>query len=108
MRRVKFLRREVIHMAMMMPKVLTCEINKCAYNMDSMCHAMAINVGGSHPMCDTYMEKAQKGGVPDMIGVVGACKIDDCEFNQSLECAAEGINIRLHSDHADCRTYVHK
>ena len=39
---------------MEMSKVSSCDIAECAYNMDSMCHAMGITIGDTvHPRCDT-------------------------------------------------------
>ena len=67
---------------------------------------MAITVGGAHPICDTFLNVPQKGGVSDMIGGVGACKEDECKFNQLLECTAAGIKVGMHSDHADCKTFA--
>ncbi|MBI4495555.1 MAG: DUF1540 domain-containing protein [Deltaproteobacteria bacterium] len=94
-------------MAKQMPKVLECEVQECSYNKNKVCHAMAITVGGlKHPMCDTFLKSAQKGGVPDMTGGVGACKEDDCKFNRSLECNAPGIHVGTHMDHGDCKTFV--
>lgn len=67
---------------------------------------MAITVGDAEcPFCDTYTKMAQKGGAPDIIGGVGACRENDCKFNQSLECQAGSIRVGLHSGHADCMTY---
>lgn len=93
-------------MAMQMPKVLDCEMVDCAYNAEKKCHAMAITVGTDGcPLCDTFMKSATKGGLPDVIGAVGACREADCRFNQSLECTAGGIHVMMHSAHADCGTY---
>jgi hypothetical protein len=80
----------------------------CAYNQAKGCHAQAINVGGKHAMCDTFTQAAGKGGDPDKVGSVGACKVDGCAFNRSLECTAGSIQVGPHSDHADCRTYMAK
>lgn len=93
-------------MAIEMPKILTCDMTNCAYNKNSECHAMAITVGGTHPICDTFLDVPKKGGVSDMIGGVGACKEDECKFNQLLECTAAGIRVGMHSDHADCKTFA--
>lgn len=92
-------------MAMTMPRITKCEMTECSYNKNSECHAMAITVGGSHPMCDTFMKASRKGGVADMTGGVGACKVEDCRFNSMFECSASGINVAIHSGHADCATY---
>ncbi len=93
-------------MAISMPKITSCDMTDCSYNKNKECHTMAITVGGSHPMCDTYLKAAMRGGAADMIGGVGACKVDDCKFNDALECSASGINVGVHSGHADCVTYA--
>ena len=88
------------------PKILDCNAAVCAYNRSGQCHAYAITVGdGQCPMCDTGFITDKKGGVSDITGKVGACKVSECRFNDSLECDAEGIHVRLHSNHADCGTY---
>lgn len=66
---------------------------------------MAITVGSDHAMCDTYYKASQKGGDGDVIAGVGACKVENCKYNRSLECAASGINVGVHSGHADCVTF---
>ncbi len=78
----------------------------CSYNKNDRCHAMAVTIGGPAPVCDTYLDSAAKGGVPDITGGVGACKIDDCMFNELLECLAKGINVGRHADHAECNTFA--
>lgn len=92
-------------MAVKMPKILDCVMSDCSYNKNKECHAMAVTVGGSHPMCDTFFKSSQKGGVMD-IGGVGACKVSDCKFNKALECSASGIHVGVHQDHADCSTFA--
>lgn len=92
-----------------MPKIVDCNADKCSYNSDNKCHAMAITVGGPGPICDTVFETSIKGGVPDMSGGVGACKIMDCCHNEMLECSArEGIHVRLHENQAECETFEEK
>ena len=87
-----------------MCKIMECDISDCAYNRDQECHAMAITVGDNDPVCDTYMQSAQKGGA-DTTGCVGACKITRCEFNESLECTAGSIQVGRHSNSPECLTY---
>lgn len=89
-----------------MPEVLDCEAEDCVYNKNAQCHAMAINVGGNEPCCDTYSTGASKAGYEDSIGKVGACKVQSCIYNDSLECnAPQGIRVKVVSHHADCATY---
>ncbi len=92
-------------MPMTMPKILDCDMTNCSYNSNNECHAMAITVGGSSPICDTCLQASKKGGAMDMIGSVGACKVEICQFNQSLECSAQGIHVGHHTDHAECNTF---
>lgn len=100
-----YIKRGGVNMAMSMPRISKCDVTECSYNRKNECHAMAITVGGLHPICDTFYKSNNKGGVADMIAGVGACKIETCKFNKSLECSAAGINIGHHSDHADCMTF---
>ncbi len=93
-------------MAMTMSRITDCEVIECSYNKDRKCHTPAITVGDtSCPMCDTFTRQDQKGGDPQILGGVGACRADDCKFNESLECRANGISVGMHSNHADCKTY---
>jgi len=89
-----------------MAKILDCIMTDCSYNRNKMCHTMAITVGGGNcPMCDTYVSISTKGGLLDSLGGVGSCKVQECEFNNSLECRAEGIHVKMHSNHAECATF---
>lgn len=92
---------------MEMPRVETCQVIECCYNLDQMCHALAITVGGdgAHPKCDTYCDYRTKGGDQAVIAGVGACKVSECEYNQSLECTAPGITVGHAQDQADCLTF---
>lgn len=87
-----------------MVKVKKCDVETCAYNKDKECHAMAITVGSSHPMCDTFTSSMNKGGVDEQ-GSVGACRVSNCMYNKSLQCNAPGIDVGMHSGHADCNTF---
>lgn len=91
-----------------MPKIFDCDAKECAYNNDMQCHAMAINVGGKEPICDTFLKSSTKGGIKDIIGGVGACKVQSCTYNDNFECSAQGIHIKLQGGHADCSTYKPK
>ena len=89
-----------------MSQVKSCEVEKCAYNMDHKCHTMAITVGdGKCPACDTSMETTKKAGMKEVNAGVGACKVAECRFNDSLECQAEGIDVKMHSEHPECTTF---
>lgn len=87
------------------PKVISCAAESCAYNRGKVCHALAVTIGSSHQMCDTYLEDSQKGGAPDAQGSVGACHMKECRFNRLLECSAAAIEVGEHQKHGDCRTF---
>ena len=87
-----------------LPPVTECQVEKCFYNRDLMCHAPAINVGGEHPNCDTFIPKGNHIMRSDT-AMVGACHVDDCKYNQELMCQAAGIVVALHNLHADCGTF---
>lgn len=95
-------------MSMKMPKINKCDMRDCSYNKNDQCHALAITVGGNHPMCDTYLHASARGGDIESIGSVGACKVDSCKFNKSLECSAGQISVGLHGNHADCKTFIQR
>ncbi|MHC5053768.1 MAG: DUF1540 domain-containing protein [Planctomycetota bacterium] len=87
-------------------KVIDCSMADCAYNTSNQCHAMAITVGSECPMCDTYVEGEQKGGLDDAAGGVGACKMASCKANVDLECTADGIHVQQHGSHPDCASFT--
>ncbi|MBE0447377.1 MAG: DUF1540 domain-containing protein [Actinobacteria bacterium] len=85
-------------------RVLTCMVTECNYNKGEICYAPSINVGASHPTCDTFtIQNVQMAprGLPD----IEVCDITDCQFNQNNDCMAPGITISHHSGHADCLTF---
>lgn len=87
-----------------MPPVSKCEVDKCFYNHDLQCHAPAINVGGDHPLCDTFIPQATHIGRQES-SAVGACHVSHCRYNTELTCNAQGIVVANHADHADCDTF---
>jgi hypothetical protein len=95
---------------MKMPQVTECDVSECAYNKDSMCHALAITIGDDrHPRCDTFLASASRGGDAGWIGQVGACKVESCKFNKNFECGAQGIRVAHHKAAcADCQTFSPK
>lgn len=88
-----------------MPKVIDCDARECAFNKNDRCHALAINVGGPLPDCDTFLSSGKKGGIFNATAGVGACKVESCGLNRSYACTAEGIHVRKQSDRPDCATY---
>lgn len=89
-------------------EVAECAANKCGYNLDGECHARAITIGdGVHPMCDTFLPaRGSRAGDVSAHSGVGACKVSDCRHNEDYLCHAESIELGVHSDHADCITFV--
>ncbi len=91
---------------MQMPAVTECTAEKCAYNNNHTCHALAITVGQqSDARCDTFTTAAERGGDPAATGHVGACTMSDCQHNVELECQAPGITVGPQRDIVDCLTY---
>ena len=94
---------------MNMSKVSQCQVTQCAYNIDTICHALAITVGDSNdPRCDTFIESSRKGGDVNSIAGVGACKVGSCRFNRSLECQAQSIVVGYRGENVDCLTFDQK
>jgi hypothetical protein len=87
------------------PEVVECLAENCGYNRDKACHATAINVGGPHQECDTFIKSSAKGGMEDMEAGVGACKVTGCGFNKAMLCSAKSVKIGMHGSHADCQTF---
>ena len=89
-----------------MSEVAKCQVNKCAYNKDGICHALSITIGDStNPKCDTYCESEITGGDQSYIATVGACKVSTCVYNIDLECQSPGICVGYKGDEPDCLTY---
>ncbi len=84
--------------------VLTCTVADCCYNENLECYAQQIEIGDSHPTCDTYTPGQQKQP-SDHEGFVMDCKVQQCHFNQGEQCHARGITVDFHSQHADCVTF---
>ncbi len=89
-----------------MPKILECDAEHCAYNADNMCHALAINVGGSEAVCNAFVHASPKCPQKDAAGAVGACSKKDCGWNDCLSCTAPSIDVRWKDNRALCDTFV--
>ena len=87
-----------------LPPVSRCEVSECFYNRETACHAPAINVGGDHPSCDTFVAESHHIG-RSAVGLVGACHVAECRFNRDLTCNARAITVGHHAGHADCAPY---
>ncbi len=90
---------------MEMSKILDCDALDCVYNKDKKCHTLAVNIGDTEPMCDTFLHSNKKAGYDDVIGGIGSCKTGSCSYNKSLECTANGIHMHKTGSHVDCTTY---
>ena len=88
-----------------MPMVGSCQVSSCAFNRGDKCKAMAINVGGPGPDCDTFMMADQKCSGASADAGVGACKVVSCKYNDCLMCAAPGISVFLMGNKAACATF---
>lgn len=87
--------------------VLACTVENCAWWKNRQCHAPKIEVGSTHPMCDTFTEQMQVDQADIDEPRVAMCSVQECKFNdQGQECSAPGITVGHHADHADCDTYV--
>ncbi len=84
--------------------VLTCTMSDCSYNADMECWAPQIQVGDSHPTCDTYThdDTARRSQTESMVAM---CGVGQCTFNEDMHCHARGITVGQHSQHADCVTF---
>ncbi len=93
-------------MATKMPQVADCSVKDCAYNMNKGCHALAITIGeAAKPVCDTYFQASEHGGVQDLTAGVGACKMSQCQFNENFECSAKSIHVAYKEKEPDCTTF---
>ena len=91
-----------------MPEVKKCNVENCAYNKDSLCHARAITVGDAKQhLCDTMMASDIHTKRQDTAGV-GACRSTGCMHNEDFECQADDINVILSGDQALCGTFEEK
>jgi hypothetical protein len=88
-----------------LPIVSTCSVEGCSYNHDHDCHAGAITVMEETAACATYYADGHKGGTQGT-GMVGACHRADCVHNSDLECTAQGVEIGMGGDVADCLTFA--
>lgn len=88
-----------------LPIISKCEENDCFYNRDESCHAAAINVGQTHPRCDTFARAGGNHIGRQPVGMVGACHVAACRWNRELMCSASAIAVGRHGDHPDCLTF---
>ena len=86
-------------------KVKECNVGLCAYNRENKCFALAVDINETAATCRSFVNSATKCAIPDIIGMVGACKAKDCRFNNCLECSAENICVDWQENCAKCATY---
>lgn len=87
-----------------MPPVMNCDVENCYFNREQQCRAGAITVGSEEPRCETFAESSSHSHVDEQ-AEVGACHVTSCRYNEQMLCDAEGIDVVVHRDHADCETY---
>lgn len=88
-----------------MPKITKCDVVLCGYNKESQCNALAINVGGSGPICNAFLGSTVKCATNRASGGVSACKVKNCRFNDCFICAAPEIYVGLDKGQAECSTF---
>ncbi len=93
---------------LLMPKVETCDATDCAYNVEGVCHTMAINVAGPTPTCNTYTPGESKAGIEFIVAGVGSCSMKDCVYNEHLECTQENVHIAGKGDQTLCNSYTQR
>ena len=87
------------------PEVLKCTVDLCSFNKNETCRAGSISIGGPHQECDTFEKAGSKVADNNGTGNVGTCNVPGCNFNDKTRCQAQGVNVAVHADHADCTTY---
>jgi hypothetical protein len=86
--------------------IIECKMENCSFNSASKCMAIAVNIGGPHPACDTFIMDDEKAAARETPVMVGACKVKNCGFNKNLLCIAKNIRVGRHEDHPDCTTFM--
>lgn len=89
-------------------KVRGCQVSECVYNVDGLCHAVAITVGDENcPKCETFNSFYNVGRGKDTgrIAEVGACKASSCIFNVGRKCQSEGIKVDCIDTGPQCLTF---
>lgn len=93
-------------MSIEMSAVATCDVEKCAYNNGSVCHAKAITVGDfDNPGCDTFFTSNSRAQNKHIKAGVGACKVSSCKHNKDFECSADEISVGFKNNMVNCLTF---
>ena len=86
--------------------VAACRARFCAFNNKGKCKAVAINVGGPAPRCDTFMIDEKKcPRATEVSAGIGACKVKSCSFNDCFLRTAPEVEIIFRVNQAECATY---
>jgi hypothetical protein len=86
-------------------KVARCKINRCAYNINGLCHASAIAIGeGRRPICHTFSQLVMNGQAADTgcIAGVEVCGISSCMYNANLKCQSQEILVDYREQQPQC------
>ena len=86
-------------------KAARCKINRCAYNVNGLCHAPTITIGeGRRPICHTFGQLAMNGQAVDTgsIASVWACGISSCIYNADLKCQSQEILVDYREQQPQC------
>ncbi len=89
-------------------KVTNCKVSECAYNINNICHAMAITIGdGRCPRCHTFCRfiMNSKAGNTGVDASVGACRISSCIHNTGLACQAPEVLIDYKEQQPECLVF---
>jgi hypothetical protein len=97
--------KEEVYMETTGTGILECKMEQCSFNSGSRCMAIAVNIGGPHPACDTFIMDEERAAERDAPVIVGACKVKNCGFNRNLLCVAKNIRVGRHEEHPDCVTF---
>ncbi len=85
--------------------VKECNVGLCAYNIENKCFALAVDISEAGTKCSSFVNSSTKCAIPDISGLVGACKAKDCRFNNYLGCSAESICVAWNGNFARCATF---
>lgn len=86
-------------------KVKDCSVGMCAYNRDNKCFALAVDINDAPIACSSFVNSTTKCAIPDISGLVGACKANTCRFNNYSECSADSICVQWSGNCARCATF---
>ncbi|MCY6483282.1 DUF1540 domain-containing protein [Clostridium aestuarii] len=120
-----------------MNTVLSCSVGKCVHNINGLCSAREINVGGlkantsSDTQCGTFAEKGLKNAFTNLanMNISGElkqvfaknsiemspkiiCNAENCSYNNNRICNAPNVQIKglraQMSEQTECETFIQK